>query len=46
VIQLIHGFGFASFELGPPLLGSLLRIHPGDQVGFFQEIPPAFVTVI
>jgi hypothetical protein len=46
VIQLIHRFGFASFELGPPLFGSLLRIHAGDQIGFFQEIPPAFVTVI
>ena len=46
MIQLIHGFGFASFEFGPPLLGSLCRIHTRCQVGFFQEIAPAFVTVI
>ena len=46
VIQLIHRLGFASFELSPPLLGGFLGIHSWRQVGFFQKIAPAVVTIV
>jgi hypothetical protein len=41
----VHCPGFAGFELCPALLGGLPRVHARGELGFFEKIAPALVTV-